>query len=224
MNTLYKIHKINTSFILLAMLFLLGNSFLWAQEKKDSKDKEISIQKTDNAIFELGFLEMRMISPHAFGEHFLNEGYKQDIAGVDLYMNIYKIHNFRLGFGLTRFGSKLTNAAVAGNFERANYRSYYVQVAYKVYQSQVFEAGVSLGYGANYFRQRTSGVRRGSYTTGELRTGIYSRYQFAENIGLSFGANYLTTNPGVRSASQSGDLFGRTHVFYVYLGVYFNFK
>ena len=224
MNTLYKTHKINASFILLAMLFLFGNYVIWAQGKTDSKDKEISIQKTDNAIFELGFLELRMISPHAFGEHFLNQSYQQDIAGVDVYMNVYKIHNFRLGFGLTRFGSKLTDATLAGNFERANYRSYYVQVAYNVYQSQVFETGISLGYGANYFRQRTQGVRRGSYTTGELRGGIYSRYQFAENIGLSFGANYLTTNPSVRGARQSEDLFGRTHVFYVYLGIYLNFN
>lgn len=207
----------------LVVLLTIGFfEFSYAQTQTEDKKEEISIQKTENPVFELGYIEFRLISPYALGSHFLNEAYQQDAAGFEMYLNIYKIYNFRIGIGLSRFGSSLTDASLAGNFERAAYRSYYVQASYAVYQSQVFESGVSLGYGVNYFRQRTRGVRRGSYTTGEIRAGIYSRYQLAENFGVSFGANYLTTNKNIENASLSDDLFGSTHVVYMYLGFYFN--
>ncbi|GGE24596.1 hypothetical protein GCM10010832_01640 [Psychroflexus planctonicus] len=195
-----------------------------AQEKNSINQNEISIQKTDNDIFEMGYIDFRIISPTALGNHFLNEGYNQDVAGFELYMNIYKVYNFRIGFGHSRFGSSLTDASLAGNFKRANYRSYYVQVSYAIYRTNLLETGLNLGYGINYFRQITRGDRRGSYNTGELRAGIYGRYQFAENFGLSFGANYLTTNKDIKSSNVGKDLFGSTHIIYPYIGLYINFE
>lgn len=193
-----------------------------AQEQTTENSTSYPVLKTENDVFEMGFLELRLLSPHAIGNHFLSQAYQQDNAGFELYFNIYKIYNFRVGLGHSRFGSSLTDASLAGNFSRLNYRSYFAQVSYAVFQSYSFEAGANLGYGVNFFRQRTRNKRRGSYTTGELRLGLYSRYQFTKNTGISFGGQFLTTQPNTKSAPQSEDLFGRTAVLYVYLGVYFN--
>lgn len=208
--------------LVIILLFCWVFQLSLAQEQP-IENTSLPIKKTENDIFELGYLELRILSPHALGNHFLNEAYQQDNAGFELYLNIYKIYNFRIGLGHSRFGSSLTDASLAGNFNRVNYRSYYAQVSYVVYQSYSFEAGANLGYGINFFRQRTQNERRGSYTTGELRLGLYSRYQFTKNTGVSFGGQYLTTNPDIKSAAQSEDLFGRTAIVYLYLGVYFNF-
>lgn len=198
-------------------------SFNHAQEHPENPDEDKSFPELFfDAIDAYPIIDVRLISPYAFGDHFLSQAYKQDVAGLDLFINAYAIQNFRIGLGHTRFGSSLTNAALAGNFESTSYRSYYLQIDYAFLQYEEIEVGVSLGYGINYFKQYTSGVRRGNYDTGELRSGIYSRYQFATNFGISLGVNYLTTNPSVNSASQSGKLFGRTHVLSPFFGIYFN--
>ena len=209
---------------MIMILISFWADYTFAQHKTDFNRDEVTIRKNDNDVFELGYLDFRIISPTALGNHFLSEAYEQDAAGFELYMNIYKIYNFRIGFGLSRFGSSLTDASLAGNFEKVNYRSYYVQVSYVVYQTNLFETGLNLGYGVNYFRQRTRDTRRGSYNTGELRAGIYGRYQFAKNFGLSFGANYLTTNKDIKSSNVGKDLFGSTHIIYPYIGLYINFE
>lgn len=219
--------KIHNMKAIIFSIFLLLWVFSWqgnAQDTKVDEDTTPTILKTDNDVFEMGFLEVRIISPQTFGSHFLNQAYEADVAGFDMYLNIYKVYDFRFGLGLSRFGSSLTDASLAGNFNRVAYRSYYFQVAYAVYQSTSFEAGVAAGYGFNYFRQRTRNVRRGDYTAGEVRASVYGRYQFGENFGVSFGASYLTTNQDVNTASQAADLFGRTHVIYPYFGVYVNFQ
>ncbi len=210
---------------ILCLLVLVGFVCITqAQEEKNTYKDQIKIEKNENPVYELGYIELRAISPFVLGNHFLNEAYSQDVAGFEMYVNIYKIHDFRIGFGLTRFGSSLTDASLAGNFKRANYRSYYAQIGYVAYQNKVFEAGFSLGYGYNFFRQQTRGERRGSYNTGELRAGVFSRHQFGRNFGLSFGANYLTSNKDVKNSGLNSELYDRIHVINVFLGFYINFE
>ena len=209
---------------ILCLLVFVGFSYYASAQESNSYKEQIKIEKNENPVYELGYIELRTIFPFVLGNHFLNEAYSQDVAGFDMYVNIYKIHDFRIGFGLTRFGSSLTDASLAGNFKRANYRSYYAQVGYVVYQNKVFETGFTAGYGYNYFRQITRGERIGSYNTGELRAGVFSRYQFGRNFGLSFGVNYLTSNKDIKNAGLNSGLFDRIHVLNAFIGFYINFE
>lgn len=215
-NTPFKIFSMKHSIFILFLGLSCFISTSNAQKESDSSTTR------NNKIISDEMIEVRFISPHAIGSHFLSKAYNQNQAGVDIYANLYSMQNFKFGMGHTRFGSELTNASLAGNFKRVSYRSYYLQLAYMVFQSKDFETGVAVGYGANFFRQRTSNTRRGSYTAGEIRTGLYANYQFLENLGVSFGINYLTTLPNIKSAEQGGNLFGRTHVIYPFFGFYFN--
>ena len=205
------------------MVYLCFISLNYAQENTEKTDENKSFPDLFfDAIDAYPIVELRLISPYAFWDHFLSQAYKQDVAGLELFVNAYAIQNFRIGLGHSRFGSSLTDAALAGNFKSASYRSYYLQIDYVFFNRDEIEVGASLGYGINYFRQYSSGVRRGNLNTAEFRSGIFSRYQFAHNFGISLGVNYLTTNPRINSAFQSGSLFGRTHVIYPFFGIYTN--
>ena len=204
---------------LISVFFAFGCTY--AQNLTEDEAEKYSSQKS---VVEFKFYgEIQLFNPTFFGEHFLNQAYEQSALGFGLYMNLLNYRKFNLGIGYSSFRSSLTDASLAGNFERSTYRTYFAQLNYEILKTNNFNAGISLGYGANYVRQFTRSARRGRYSTDEWRTGAYLIYEFTKTFNLSFRANYLTTNANIERPSQADDLFGRTHLMNLSLGFIFKF-
>lgn len=196
-------------------------SFSYSQNIENQSEK--NDQKQNEEIESNFYIELQILNPSIFGRHFLNQAYDQNNLGFGFYLNFMSFKNFNLGGGYSGFGSRLSDASLAGNFKRATYRTYYFQLSYELLKINNFNANASMGYGLNTLKQRTNNDRRGKYSTGELRTGLFLIYKFSKTTNFSLGANYLTTNKNVISSDIASDLFGRTHVLYTYLGIIFKF-